>query len=83
MRTEGSNLGLGIERVEQIERIERRVWASRAVDKLTGGNTAAFFFAWLICGAVLAVCLVIFWTSFNPGRPFELRLGLEPPFFSA
>ena len=66
-----------MERVHPLQRLEGTAWTSRAWEKFAGGNAAAYFFAWLICIAVLAVSLVIFWASFNPGRPFELRLGLD------
>ena len=66
-----------MERVHPLQRFEATAWTSRAWEKFAGGNAAAYFFAWLICIAVLAVSLVIFWASFNPGRPFELRLGLD------
>lgn len=70
-------MSLNTKRVHQVERSEWRGCANRAWEKLAGGNAAAFFFAWLICFAVLAVCLVIFGASFNSGRPFELHLGLD------
>ena len=60
-----------------MERSARSVWASGVWDRLAGGNALAFFFAWFICLAVLAVSLVILWASFNPGRPFELRFGFD------
>jgi iron(III) transport system permease protein len=66
-----------MERVHPLQRLEGTAWTSGAWEKFAGGNAAAYFFAWLICIAVLAVSLVIFWASFNPGRPFELRLGLD------
>ena len=66
-----------MERVHPLQRFEGTAWTSRAWEKFAGGNAAAYFFAWLICIAVLTVSLVIFWASFNPGRPFELRLGLD------
>src|SRR5262245_52656882 len=62
-------------RVHPMERSARAAWVSSAWDRVAGGNAAAFFFAWLIGFAVLAVSLVILWASFNPGRPFELRFG--------
>jgi iron(III) transport system permease protein len=64
-------------RVHHTERSATTAWARRTWERVAGGNAAAFFFAWLICVAVLAVSSVILWTSFNPGRPFELRLGLD------
>jgi hypothetical protein len=64
-------------RVHPMERSARVSWGSSAWDRVAGGNAAAFFFAWLIGFAVLAVSLVILWTSFNPGRPFELRFGFD------
>src|SRR6187401_2738276 len=64
-------------RVHYTEQSARTAWARRTWERVAGGNAAAFFFAWLICVAVLAVSSVILWASFNPGRPFELRLGLD------
>ena len=64
-------------RVHHTERSATTAWARRTWERVAGGNAAAFFFAWLICVAVLAVSSVILWASFNPGRPFELRLGLD------
>src|SRR5262245_10070178 len=60
-----------------MEQSTSTAWTSRAWDKVAGGNAVAFLFACLICLAVLTVSLVILWASFNPGRPFELRLGLD------
>jgi iron(III) transport system permease protein len=60
-----------------MERLTRTAWTSRAWERVAGGNATAYFFAWVICVAVLAVSLVILWASFNPGRPFELRFGLD------
>ena len=65
-----------MEQAQRLERSEWIGWASRALDKLTGGNALALFFAWLICGAVIAVSSVIFWASFNPGSAFQVRLSL-------
>ena len=64
-------------RVDRMERSASTAWASRAWEKVAGGNAAAFFLAWLICLVVLAVSLVILWASFNPGRPFEFRFGID------
>jgi iron(III) transport system permease protein len=57
--------------------VGRSRWTSRVWEKISGGNAAAFFFAWLICFAVLVVASIILWSSFNPGRPFEFRFGLD------
>src|SRR3989338_5058161 len=65
-----------MEQAQRLERSEWIGWASRALDKPTGGNALALFFAWLICGAVIAVSSVIFWASFNPGSAFQVRLSL-------
>lgn len=66
-----------ITRVDSLGHSANTVWTSRAWEKIVGGNTTAYFFAWIICAAVLAVSLIILWASFNPGRPFDLRFGLD------
>lgn len=64
-----------MEQAQPLTRSERVAWTSGAADKLIG-NATAFFFAWLACGAVLAVALVILWASFNPGSVFQFRPSL-------
>jgi iron(III) transport system permease protein len=61
----------------RLVRSEGIVSASRVLDNLISGNAASFFFAWVICGAVLTVSLVIFWASFNPGSVFQVQLSLS------
>ena len=44
---------------------------------LISGNSVPFFLAWLVCGAILALTLIILWMTFVPGSPFEANLSLS------
>lgn len=56
---------------------EWRISVGESLARLTEGNGLAFICAWLIGGVIVGVSLVIFWASFNAGRPFEIQLTLD------
>jgi iron(III) transport system permease protein len=55
-------------------------WKDRTVvvvGDLISGNSVPVFFAWLVCGAIVALTLLILWMTFVPGSPFEASLSLS------
>ncbi|MEX0804336.1 MAG: iron ABC transporter permease [Candidatus Binatia bacterium] len=65
--------------MERANHISVAPWKERiadVADEFASGNAIAHFFAWLICSAIIAMCLVILWMTFVPGLPFQPGLSL-------
>ena len=64
-------------RVHHTERSATTAWARRTWERSPAATPRHFLRLADLRWGVSAVSSVILWASFNPGRPFELRLGLD------
>lgn len=66
-----------MEKTAEVALSSPRDGAARSLEEFISGNSIAVFFAWLICGVIVLLTLLIFWMSFCRGLPFESALSLE------